>query len=91
MTKFEERMNIKVKRQKKLDMAEEKNFRREELLGKYMAKTLYGWNDRKFEDKYLRKLERNWNNWKGKDRMIWGKEASFSRSRNLKGRVMLDI
>ena len=35
-------MNIKVRRQKKLDMAKEKNFRREELLGKYMAKILYG-------------------------------------------------
>jgi len=72
-------------------MVEEKDFRRGELLGKYIAKTLYGWDDRKFEDKYLRKLERNWNNWKGKDRMIWEKEASFSRSRNLKGRVMSDI
>jgi len=31
-----------------------------ELLGKYMAKLLYGWDDKKFEDKYLRKLEKNW-------------------------------
>jgi len=35
-------MNVKVKRQDKLDMAEEKNFRRGELLGKYMARMLYG-------------------------------------------------
>ena len=41
-------------------MAEEKNFRRKELLGKYIAKMLYRWDDRKFEEKYLRKLERNW-------------------------------
>ena len=41
-------------------MAEEKNFRRKELLGKYIAKILYRWDDRKFEEEYLRKLERNW-------------------------------
>jgi len=39
-------------------------FRRMELLGKYMAKLLYGWNDGKFEVEYLRKLERNWQKWK---------------------------
>jgi len=41
-------------------MAEERDFRREELLEKYMEKMLYGWDDRKFEDENLRKLERNW-------------------------------
>jgi len=41
-------------------MTEDKDFRREELLEKYMMKMLYGWDDGKFEDKYLRKLERNW-------------------------------
>jgi len=25
-----------------------------------MAKMLYEWDDRKFEEEYLRKLERNW-------------------------------
>ena len=41
-------------------MIEEKDFKRGELPGKYMAKMLYRWNDRKFEEEYLRKLERNW-------------------------------
>jgi len=41
-------------------MAEEKNFRKRELLGKYIAKILYGWDNEKFEEEYLRKLERNW-------------------------------
>ena len=59
VAEFEGRMNVEVRRQEKLDRAEEKNFRRGELLGKYMAKILYGWNDGKFENKYLRKLERN--------------------------------
>ena len=35
-------------------------FRRNELLGKYIAKILFGWDDRKIEDKYWKKLERNW-------------------------------
>ena len=43
-----------------MDWAEEKDFRRVELLGKYTVKMLYSWNDGKFENKYLRKLERNW-------------------------------
>ena len=35
-----------------------------EILEKYMAKILFGWDDRKFENKYLKRLERNW--WKQK-------------------------
>ena len=31
-----------------------------ELLGKYMVKLLYGWDDQKFEAEYLKKLEKNW-------------------------------
>ena len=49
----------KLKKQEKLDIAEERNSRREELLGKYTAKILYRWNNRKFENEYLRKLEKN--------------------------------
>jgi len=41
-------------------MVEERNFRREELPGKFMAKMLYRWDNRKFEEEYLRKLEKNW-------------------------------
>ena len=33
-----------------------------ELLGKYTAKLLYGWDDRRFEEEYLNKLEVNWKN-----------------------------
>jgi len=36
---------------------------------KYMAKLLYRWNDRKFEEEYLAKLEKNWKRWK-EDRQI---------------------
>ena len=43
-----------------MDMMEEKDFRKRELLGKYIAKMLYGWNDGKFEEENLKKLERNW-------------------------------
>jgi len=60
LEEFEGRMNTEVRRQEKLDMAEENDFRREELLGKFTAKMLYRWDDGKFEEEYLRKLERNW-------------------------------
>jgi len=60
VVEFEERLNIEVRWQEKLDLAKERNFRREELLEKYIVKILYRWNNRKFEDKYLKKLERNW-------------------------------
>ena len=35
-----------------------------ELLVKYTAKLLYGWDNGKFEGEYLKKLERNWKRWK---------------------------
>ena len=41
LEEFEERMNTEVRRQEKLDMVEEKNFRRGELPGKFIAKMLY--------------------------------------------------
>jgi len=41
LEEFEGRMNAEVRRQEKLDMAEEKDFRRGELPGKFMAKMLY--------------------------------------------------
>ena len=59
VAEFKERISTKVRRQEKLDMVEEKDFRKGELLEKYMAKILYRWNDGKFESKYLKKLERN--------------------------------
>ena len=37
---FERRMDTEVRKQEKLDMAEERDFRKRELLGKYMAKML---------------------------------------------------
>jgi len=42
LEEFEGRMNTEVRRQEKLDMAEEKDFRRGELPEKFMAKILYG-------------------------------------------------
>ena len=66
---FEGKMSVEIRRQEKMDMAEERDFRRGELPGKFTAKMLYGWDDQKFEEKYLNKLEKNWKKWKG-DRQI---------------------
>ena len=64
LEEFKGRMNVEVRRQEKIDMAEERDFRRGELLGKFTAKMLYRWDDGKFEEEYLKKLERNWKRWK---------------------------
>ena len=41
-------------------MVEKRDFRRRELLKKYIVKILYRQDDGKFKKEYLRKLERNW-------------------------------
>ena len=60
LEEFERRMNVEIRRQEKINMVEKRDFRRGELPGKFIAKMLYGWDDRKFEEEYLKKLERNW-------------------------------
>jgi len=40
-------------------MVEEKDFRREELLGNYTVKMLYGWDNGQFKTEYLKKLKKN--------------------------------
>ena len=42
------------------EVEEEGEYKRMELPGKYTAKLLYGWDDRRFEEEYLNKLEKNW-------------------------------
>jgi len=42
VAEFEGRINVEVRRQEKVDLAEEKDFRRGELPRKYMVKILYG-------------------------------------------------
>jgi len=64
--RFEEeiqRIRIKKGKEKKLNL-EAEEFKRGELPGKYTAKLLYEWNNKKFDKEYLKKLERNWNRWK---------------------------
>jgi len=46
-----------------LEVAEEQDFRRKKLSGRFTEKILYRWNDGKFEKEYLRKMERNWWKW----------------------------
>jgi len=41
VVEFKRRINVEVERQEKLNMAEEKKFRREELPGKYIVRMLY--------------------------------------------------
>jgi len=64
--RFEEEIwRIRMKKGKEMKLnPEAEEFRREELLGRYTAKLLYGWDDKKFDEEYWKKLERNWNRWK---------------------------
>jgi len=58
--KFEKEGGIEVRQQERIEKKKEtKEYRRMELPEKYMAKLLYRWNDKKFENEYLRKLEKN--------------------------------
>ena len=52
-------MNIQVRKQENLNIVEKRDFRRRELPVKYTVKILYGWDNKKFENKYLKKLEKN--------------------------------
>jgi len=56
---FKRRMEVEIRKQEKLDRVGERDFRREELPGKYTAKKLYKWDDEKFKEEYLKKLEKN--------------------------------
>jgi len=38
---------------------EVEEFKRGKLPGRYTTKLLYGWDNKKFEEKYLKKLEKN--------------------------------
>ena len=77
VVEFEKRLNAEVRKQKKLDITEERDFRREKLPKKYIIKMLYEWDDGKFEDEYLKKLERN--------------RSQFLQRRNLEERMMLEL
>jgi len=82
--RFEEeiqRIRIKKGKEMKLNL-ETEEFKKEELLGRYTAKLLYGWDDKKFDKEYLKKLERNWNRWKN-DREEGEKEYMKKLEENL--------
>jgi len=58
---FEGRIGAEIRRQEEVveKKREKEEYRRMELPGKYMAKVLYRWDNKKFEDEYLKKLEKN--------------------------------
>ena len=64
--RFEEKIQrIRMKKEKEIKLnPEAEEFKRGELPGKYTAKLLYGWDDKKFNEEYWKKLEKNWNRWK---------------------------
>ena len=64
MDDFKGRIEVEVRQQMRVGKKGKKKVKREKyrrmkLLGKYTAKLLYRWDDRKFKDEYLKKLEKN--------------------------------
>jgi len=63
---FKERLSAEVRRQEKVEQGRGiknprvEEYKRNELLEKYMGKLLYSWDNGKFEKEYLKKLEKNW-------------------------------
>jgi len=45
---------------------EEGTFRRGELPGRFTARKLFRWLDKRYDQEYWRRLERNWRQWKEK-------------------------
>jgi len=43
---------------------EDKKVFSRELLGRYMAKLLYGWDNKKYDKEYWKCMEENWRQWK---------------------------
>ena len=43
---------------------EEGTFRKGELPRRFMAKKLFGWSDKWYNEKYWERLQRNWRQWK---------------------------
>ena len=64
--KFEKEIQrIRLKKEKEIKLnPEAEEFKRGKLLERYIAKLLYGWDDKKFDEEYLKKLEKDWNRWK---------------------------
>ena len=51
-----------IRRQEK----KEGTFQREELPGRFTARKLFGWSDKRYDEEYWARLERNWRRWKGR-------------------------
>jgi len=47
----------------------ERTFQRRELPGRFTAKKLYGWSDKRYDQEYWERMEKNWRRWKGKKPM----------------------
>jgi len=63
---------------------EEETFKRGELLGRFTARTLYGWSDKRYDQEYWGRLERNWRRWKGKKPVRRGMMKTIPEEKEIK-------
>ena len=67
----EEIRRLQIRKEKRKEKAlnpEVEVFKRSDLPEKYIAKILFEWNNKKFENEYLKKLERSWARWEEKEK-----------------------
>jgi len=61
--RVEEIRRVQIRKEKENEKVlnpETEMFKRSELLGKYIANILFGWNNGKFKNEYLKRLKRSW-------------------------------
>jgi len=63
---------------------EERTFRQGELPGRFMAKKLYGWSDKRYDQEYWGRMEKNWRQWKGKKPMRRETMKTISKDEEIK-------
>ena len=52
-----------VRRQEREE--DNRKYKRGNFPGRFTAKKLFGWNDKRYDREYWERLERNWRKWKG--------------------------
>ena len=58
---------------------EVEEYKRMELLEKYMVKLLYRWDNKEFKEEYLKKLDKNWRKWKNNRKEVEREELEWER------------
>ena len=63
---FEEKYGRDTREVRQQEKKEEKgDYWRGNFPGRFMARSLFGWNDKRYDREYWDRMDRNWRKWKG--------------------------